>query len=308
MTPFAERAQEMGLDISGAYKGLFSYEDIYSKVIYRTLGPKTHIMDVEVEEHPTDRSTTPLIGIWTALPLNDDYTYVGYVSQMYKFIGNEVLIDRVHTSLQEVGTPILNIRTHLLADHTAIRQETVLQSSLSSKESGDIHPVMIIGNSYNGHKAATVSFGIAVDSGEVIGNTVFGFSLGEMKMIHIESSSTRLTSGINQYLEIFNEHIIDMVDMSFQKRLTQDELFTTLDVIENYGKRRRQKITDILTTLQPATREGQPPALPSAWSVFLAIVRYCALEPNLNMKRLLENVAESVLVVPTRMYEVLDQL
>ena len=113
-----------------------------------------------------------MIGIWTALPLDDDYTYVGYVSQMYKFVGNEVLIDRVSESLREVGTPILNIRTHLLADHTAIRQETVLQSSLSSKESGDIHPVMIIGNSYNGHKAATVSFGIAVDSGEVFTEAV----------------------------------------------------------------------------------------------------------------------------------------
>ena len=99
-----------------------------------------------------------------------------------------------------------------------------------------------------------------------------------------------------------------MIDTTFQTQLTEDQMFGTLDVIEKYGKRRASKITDILTSLQPAPVEGQPPPLPTAWNVFLAITRYCALEPNLNMKRMLENIAESVLVVPTRMLEVLEQL
>ena len=309
MTPFSDRAQAMGLDISGAHKGLYSYEDRYSKIAYRSLGSVEIYTEEENQRHPSDGLSTPMMGIWTS-PVNDppDYTYVGYVSQLYKFIGNAPLIDRVRGSLTEVGTPILNTNIMLLDDLTAIREEIVLQSSLSSQQAGDIHPVMIIGNSYNGQKSASVGFGIAVDGGEVIGNTIFGFSLGEMKMVHVESSNTRLTSGINLYLEVFNDSIIEMIDRTFQTQLTEEQMFGTLDVIEKYGKRRASKITDILTSLQPAPVEGQPPPLPSAWNVFLAITRYCALEPNLNMKRMLENIAESVLVVPTRMLEVLEQL
>jgi len=309
MTPFSERAEEMGLDISGAHKGLYSYEDRYSKIAYRSLGSVEIYTEDENQRHPSDGLTCPMIGIWTAsVAPASDYMYVGYVSQLYKFIGNAPLIDRVRGSLTEVGTPILTTNTMLLGDLTSIREEIVLQSSLSSQQAGDIHPVMIIGNSYNGQRAASVGFGIAVDGGEVIGNTVFGFSLGEMKMVHVESSNTTLTSGINQYLEVFNTHIVDMIDATFQKQLTEEEMFGTLDVIEKYGKRRASKITEILASLQPAPVEGQPPPLPSAWTIFLAITRYCALEPNLNMKRMLENIAESVLVVPTRMLEVLEQL
>jgi hypothetical protein len=306
MIPFAQRAQEMGLDVSSSYKGLYSYEDRYSKVVYRELGASEPHLDPQ--HHPTDGAEVPMIGVWTAPPQANDYRYVGYVSNIYKFVGNELIIDRVRNALEEVGTPILKIATHLLYDLTAIREEIVLRSSLSSPQAGDINPVMIIGNSYNGTKAATVAFGIAVDGGEIIGQTIFGFSLGEMKMIHIASNNTRLSSGINQYLEVFNNHILDMIDRSFNTILTQDQMFGTLDVIEKYGKKRRKQITDILTSMQPPPREGQPPALPSAWQVFLSITRYCALEPNLNMKRLLENIAESVLVVPTRMYEVLNHL
>jgi len=308
MTPFSERAQTMGLDVSCAHKGLFSYEDRYSKIAYRSLISAEVYSEDEYQRHPTDGLPSPIIGIWTAAPDNDEYVYAGYVSQMYKFVGNASLTDRVRESLLGIGSPVLTINTFTDAYLTSMREEIILQSSLSSQQIGDIHPVMIIGNSYNGERSASVGFGIAVDGGETIGNTVFCFSLGEMKMIHVESSNTTLTSGINQYLEVFNNNIVEMIDTTFQTQLTQEQMFATLDIIEKYGKRRVAKITDILTTLQPAPVEGQPPPLPSAWNVFLAITRYCALEPNLNIKRLLENIAESVLIVPTRMFEVLDKL
>ena len=313
MTPFNERAQTMGLDVSGSYKGLFSYEDRYSKVAYRTLAAMDPLQfpdhqDEANERHPTDGQPCPMIGIWSAEPDSNEYAYVGYVSQMYKFIGNAPLIDGVRQSLTEVGSPILTINTFTGDYLTSIREEIILQSSLSSQQTGDIHPVMIVGNSYNGQRSASVGFGISVDGGEIIGNTVFGFSLGEMKMVHVESSNTRLTSGINQYLQVFSDHIVDMIDTTFQTQLTEEQMFATLEVLEKYGKRRVSKITEILTTLQPAPVEGQPPPLPSAWNIFLAITRYCALEPNLNIKRLLENIAESVLVVPTRMLDVLGKL
>jgi hypothetical protein len=308
MTPFVERAQEMGLNDSASYKGLYTYEDRYGKIAYRVLMGKPREHADPIPQHPTDGAETPLIGIWTALPSSDNYQYIGHVSQIYKFLGNAVLIDRLYNSLQSVGTPVLRVSTHLAADLSALREEVVLQSSQSSPQAGDIRPVMIASNSYNGQRAATVGFGISVDGGEIIGDTIFGFSMGEMRMVHIASSTTRLTSGINRYMEVFNEHILNMIDMSFNTQITEEQMFATLDIIEKYGKRRRNKISEILTELQPAVRQGETPPLPSVWNVFLAISRYCALEPNLNMRRMLENIAESVLVVPTRMMEVLSQL
>ena len=52
--PFAERAATMGLDVAQAYKGLFSYNDRHSEVVYRILGPTCFSEDPE--EHPTDRN------------------------------------------------------------------------------------------------------------------------------------------------------------------------------------------------------------------------------------------------------------
>jgi hypothetical protein len=40
--PFVDRAGDMGLDISMAYKGLLKYEDIHSHIIYRQLCSMSH--------------------------------------------------------------------------------------------------------------------------------------------------------------------------------------------------------------------------------------------------------------------------
>ena len=49
--PFAQRAQEMGLTVIGAHKGLFTYEDQYSQIAYRQL--YTGFINVREEErHP----------------------------------------------------------------------------------------------------------------------------------------------------------------------------------------------------------------------------------------------------------------
>jgi len=79
-------------------------------------------------------------------------------------------------------------------------------------------------------------------------------------------------------------------------------MLAVLDVIEQYGKKRRDAISALLEEIQPGG------GLPSAWQIFLAIVRYSSFEQNLNVKRLLENAAESVLVIPARMNEVLERL
>ena len=104
MTPFSERAQEMGLDDSLSYKGLFTYQDRYGKIAYRVLKADGGVYEEPSEnQHPTDGAESPLIGIWTALPTSNNYNYIGHVSQIYKFLGNAVLIDRLHILYNQWG-------------------------------------------------------------------------------------------------------------------------------------------------------------------------------------------------------------
>jgi len=233
-----------------------------------------------------DGLAVPILAIYTKSLTQLGYRYCGYVSEFYQFIGNDVLNQEIRNAIQEVGVPILTENSIMSYDLTRMRNEIIIQSSQNVVSVGDILPVMIVNNSYNGTKAASVSFGIATyhDNNRII----FSFSLGD-------------------YMEVFTEHITDMIAESFQNQLTEHQMLSTLDVIEGIGKQRRKDVVKFLQELIPQT-EGENPPLPSSWLMFLAIVRYSAFEPNLNIKRMLENVAESVLVIPTRMYEVLEKL
>lgn len=304
MTPFGERAEEMGLDIPNPYKGLYSYKDRYCEVVYRQLSPTiTYDSDSRdpMPEHETDNMYVPLIGIFTKGPEDISHKYCGYVSDMYKFVGNGALMDRICISIDEVGIPISVENAMFTPNYARMRTEVIIQSSKAIPEIADVFPIMIVNNSYNGTRAASLAFGIGTkfDEREIV---TFAFNLGEMRQVHIESSTTSLTSAVNTYMEVFNQDIIQMVNDSFQKQISEDDMMALLEVIDSYGKRRREQISDLLNDMSEQGRS------PSAWQVFLAIVRYTSFEQNLNVKKMLENIAESVLVIPTRMHQVLSQL
>jgi len=295
--PFAQRAQEMGLDVSGMAKGLFTYEDQYSQLAYRQLCTGGD----DVTEHPTDGVPVPIVAIYTRPAANVDWSYCGYVSDFYQFIGNDVLCQNVRDSVASVGMPIMTENTIMSYDHTRMRNEIIIQSSQNHAQAGDILPVMVVNNSYNGTRAATLAFGLAMEYNAH--RTIFAFSLGEMRQVHIQNSNTEMRAAVTSYMGVFTESISDMITQSFNSRLTEDDMMAVLDVIDQYGRKRRDAISTLLEELAPASS-----GLPSAWQVFLAIVRYSSFEQNLNMKKLLENAAESVLVIPARMNEVLEQL
>ena len=90
MTPFSERAAEMGLDVSGAYKGLFSYSDDYCEVVYRQLSPS--LIHEDPNPHDTDEAESPIIGIYTKGPDHMGYQYCGYVSNMVRKVNENDVI------------------------------------------------------------------------------------------------------------------------------------------------------------------------------------------------------------------------
>lgn len=299
MTPFSERAEAMGLTLIEA-SNFYQYSDRYGEIIYRQMRTK------EGESHETDGSILPLLAIFTKPEGAENYRYCGCVSDFYKFIGNDVLNKRIRDSIQDIGMAIIQENSFQNIFLTRLRNEIIIRSSQNVAEVGDVFPVMIVDNSYNGTKAATISFGISTFYGD--DRIIFGFSLGEMRQVHIETSRTEMTSTLSSYIEVFTEDISDMILSNFQSRVTEDQMLSVLDVIEGFSKKRREKISAILTEMQDPVEAGFTPPLPSAWQLFLAIVRYSSIEPNLNVKKLLENAAESVLVIPPRMYEVLNRL
>jgi hypothetical protein len=300
VTPFHERAEQMGFDVSFGHRGMFIHRDRYSEVVYRQL--QTGMMphhDSNIP-HPTDGVLVPKLGIFTKGPDWVDYRYAGYVSQMYRFIGNDVLNQRIRDAISSVGMPIITENTIMNDLLTRMRNEIIIQSSQNIPNAGDVLPVMVINNSYDGSRAATIAFGIAMNYNN--NRVVFAFNLGEMRQVHIESSTTSMSSAVNSYMGVFTESIVDMITQSFESRLTEDEMLAVLDVVEGFGRKRREAVSALLDEITPES------GLPTSWQVFLAIVRYSSFEPNLNIKRLMENAAESVLVIPPRMYEVLERL
>lgn len=296
--PFKDRALEMGL-ICREEKGLYSYIDRYSEVVYRQLISGS---SQDADYHPTDNQKTPIIAIYTkALNSQQDYIYAGCVSDYYQFIGNDKLNNNIRQSLLEVGMPILIENIFLSQNYTIMRNEIIIQSSQQVPIAGDVLPVMIVNNSYNGTKSASVSFGICTYYNRE--RLIFSFNLGEMKQIHRINSNTQLISGATQFIDIFTTNIAEMITSSFESKLTETEMFATLDLIENIGKRKRDEVSKLLEEMK---EEGGQ--LPSAWQMFLAIVRYSSFEPNLNVKKMLESAAETVLVIPPRMFEVLKRL
>ena len=291
MEPFGNRAEEMGLDISQAAKGMYAYRDRFSEVIYRQLFTQSGEAD---SEHPTDNLNIPYLGVFIKDPDAEEYSYAGYVSNMYKFVGNENITRPILDSITGTGNPLMKETSFFSHNKAQLRDEMIISSSVQSAIVGDIMPVMIVENSYNGTKAATVSFGLATLQN--VSYVTFAFNLGHMRMVHIESSETSMSTAVSEYVQTFRQNITGLISESMSKSLNEEEMFATLDLIEGLGKRRREIISADL------------PETVTAWGMFMAIVRYSSFEQNLNVKSILENIAESVLVIPTRMYDVLETL
>jgi len=291
----------MGLNVEGAAKGLFFHSDRYSTVVYRSLMSGYLPGEDEQYVHPTDNDFVPVVAVYTSPPNEEDYKYCGYVSNVYKFVGNDILNQQIRDSVQSIGLPIIDETAIMSYDLTRMRNEIAIQSSKEVHQVGDVIPVMVVNNSYDGTKAASVAFAISLDyDGESLS---FAFKLGEMRMVHIESASTTMTSAIGTYMGAFSENIVDLISSNFENRVTEEQMLATLDLIEAVGKRRREAIAKLLDDMQDGAS-----GLPTLWQMFLGIVRYSSLEQNLNAKKMLESAAESVLVIPARMYEVLSRL
>jgi len=264
-------------------EGIYKHEDRYSKVFYKRL---TVIDGQPIPDYHA---------VYTQDPTNEDpkdLRFCGVVSDDYKFSGNESLIEGLKTS---IGNALFREKHYLNSPYyTSLRSELIISNPQTIRNVGDIHPQVVVENSYNGKRKVLISFGIMVNDGRRETSFSFKDKMITYSQVHIESARTRSTE-IGQYVNSFNSNIQTLVSQNLTNILSEDDILSTLDLIEKLGKRKRETISSILQEIRSDSNNI------SSWQMFLAISRFSTEEKNLNIKSLIENMAERVLIVPTAM-------
>jgi len=286
---FRERYESMGLQLIDP--NTFQYQDRFSCVRYIQL------------QNMHNQEETPVLGVYTKPNRPEtSYRFQTTVSEEYEFQGNEVINEGIRSSIREFGSPIFEEFVILSPNLTSMRAEILVRNSSSVPAVGDVYPQITILNSYNGTSAKKISFGISLYQG---GKRIVGFSFGitkllVMRQIHIQNART-FASTISSYVNLFTENIVDLIRINMQNRLDESTILSTLDLVENIGKRKRAEISNMLTEI---TKESGNSL--TGWDLFLAITKFSTVETNINSKTLLENIAERVLVLPESMFRVLS--
>ncbi len=289
---FQSRAVEMGLRDIG--NECFQYDDSIGSVIYAHLQTK-------------DLKDVPMYAIFTKPPVeNIEFNYAGYVSDLYQFEGNEVMNQKIRQSILEVGSPIFREYIYLNQPHrTRMSNEILIQNSTSIPRVGDVYPQVVVKNTYDGSGAREFHFGFSVL--EETNDRVFGFGfkskIGNLRQVHNVHARTSFSASIGKYMEVFSNNINQIIDANFNTEINEEHLLSVFDMLEKIGKKRRKDVSTYITEI---TKESNGRV--NAWTLFLAITFFSTIERNINIKSLLEDIAEKVLVIPVEIESTLKTL
>ena len=294
-TNFSENYEAMGLTDEG--EGCYLYQDQYSLIKYMQLStlkdchdvPTFAIyvknLDAEVEDGD------PLEG----------FRYIGNVSGSYQFVGNDYLCQTIRDSISAAGQTIF--REYPIMNHslTQFVNEMIIEHPQTIDEVGTIKPQINLSNGYNGMNMAKVSFGFSMydsNSIDVRNGFTFNQKMVTLKQVHVRTASTIMTGAVSGYIDVFSNNIGDLVRQNFEREISEEDAMKSLEMLEKkgVGKTRVQALTEFLTPIENKT----------AWNIFHAITRFSTMERNLNAKKLMEDVAESVLVVPAQMTDAIE--
>ncbi len=284
---FNNRSIEMGLEKlqTGHY-----YSDVHSEVLYKELFTE-------------DGIPVPYLSLFTKGPEQTEYIYNGIISDIYEFVGNEVVNNAVRESIMQLGTPILKENTILNDKFSRMYNEIIIQHETNIPSGGDVFPLIVVENSYDGTRARSISFGICIIANkEIVSSFSFRTKLGTFTQVHKQNANTNVSGIIGNYVNVISDNILNIIQTNFQNKLTEESFFACLDMIEDsVGKRKRQDISSMLSSLN---KEGSF----TTWDIFLALTQFSTTQKNINSKILLEDVAERVLILPVEIQETLDKI
>ena len=121
-------------------------------------------------------------------------------------------------------------------------------------------------------------------------------------------AKTTFSTPIAQYVEIFSKNILEIVEENFNTEITEDHLLTVFDMLEEVGKKRKLDVSSYLKSIEDFNKEKNIVKKINAFDLFVAISYFSTIEKNVNIKSLLEDIAEKVLVIPVEIQNVLNTL
>jgi hypothetical protein len=270
----------------------FRYDDAIGSVMYKHLQTK-------------DLQDVPIYGVFTKPPVDlTEFKYTGFVSDLYQFEGNETMNQKIRQSISEVGTPIFREYIYLNPSRTRMTNEIVIQHPSNMPKVGDVYPQVLVKNTYDGSGAREFLFGFTV----LENNTrLFGFGfkqkISKIRQVHNIHSRTSFSTPIGNYIEFFSQNILSIIEENFRTEVTEEDLLSVFDLIEDVGKKRRNEVSTYVADISKETG-GRV----TSWSLFLAISYFSTIEKNVNIKSLLDDIAERVLVIPVQIADVLKRL
>jgi len=292
---FGDRAGNMGLTVLDSSS--FYYIDQFSEIMYKNVKPV---------DDDDDIPNIPHLAIFTkGLADDDEWNYQNFISDSYKFLGNATLINQIKESIDAIGNAELVERTFMTNDLTKIRHEIIIQNANVVPDVGTVYPMMNITNTYNGTGASRITFGMHIAESNTLMSSFCTERFGKIKQIHLAGASTELSAAFGEYVTIFNDNIVNLIAENFTNQITEDDMLKVLDIIETKaGKKRRELISNDLPVTDETTESVEvTPWSMTSWQLFLTLTRFTSVETNLNSKKILESIAERVLVVPQQMIE-----
>lgn len=295
-TNFSQNYGEMGLEDLG--DNCYGYQDQYSAIKYYQLQTKNGNHEIPtfsifVKPNLVEVSQDDIL---------EGYRYVGNISGSYQFIGNDILAQTIRDSISAAGQALFREYPILIPNLTAFMIEMVIEHPTTVNQVGTIRPQINLSNSYNGTSKASVNFGFSLyEDGAIESRNGFGFEnkMITLKQVHVQSASTLMTGAVTGYVDIFSNNITQLIEENFNRQIPEEDAMKVLELIEKSGagKQRKAMIAEFFESIENKT----------SWNMFHAITRFSTIERNLNAKKMLENVAESVLTVPAQMIDAIEQ-
>lgn len=271
--------------------GTYSYNDRICHVKIHETAIKPNFEDI------------PVLAVFTKNnEENTQYEFIGVVSDEYKFEGNDIIINGVKDSIRSAGSPVFHEFIYVPRDYSNMLSEILLQHRNNIPTVGDLYPQISISNTYNGRGSKEINFGFSIYNGEERYSSIkFKTKIGSLKQNHVQGARTSVAS-ISSYVQRFNDNIVNLFEQNYNNRVAEEDILKTLDLLEKIGKKKKEEISKAIQDISEQNTNGQI----TSWNIFLAITKFSSIEKNINVKSLLENVAERVLVLPAEMFEALS--
>jgi len=296
---FKIRSESMGLT---KVKDSLLYEDDDSIVVYKTLYDAYPIIPEEDENKVQSLSEVPLMSLYIRNKRvnGSPFLYCGTVSTSYKFVGNQIFIDKILDVLREKEIDIRWSSKKFNGDMSMIYAKIGIGNQININRVGDVTPIIEMINSYNRTRKQILRFGISINKNNKIVSLPFTIGSMILSSRHLIGSTTFISEGIDKYVEWFSGSIESFITINLEKEVEEEKFNKIIYVLKNIQKKSEKEIKNILFG-----GRNENDVQVTNWDLFVAICMYTSKVKNFNTLDLFTNVAERVLIFPENMKNVL---